>query len=38
VHPLATPEPDLDAGVGYDLKAAIGVPFSRHLIESIVGV
>jgi hypothetical protein len=34
----ATPEPGFNAGAGYDLTTGIGVPFARHLIESIVGV
>jgi subtilase family serine protease len=33
-----TPEPGFNAGVGYDLTTGIGVPFARHLIQTIVGV
>jgi subtilase family serine protease len=36
--PLPAPEPGYSAGKGYDLATGIGVPFARHLIESIVGV
>ena len=37
-QPLPTPEPGFNAGVGFDLTTGIGVPFARHLIQSIVGV
>jgi subtilase family serine protease len=31
-------EPGYNAGIGYDLTTGIGVPFARHLIESVVGI
>ncbi len=33
-----TPDPGFVAGTGYDYDTGIGVPFARHLIQSIVGV
>jgi hypothetical protein len=36
--PAPTPDPGFTAGKGYDLTTGIGVPFARHLINSVVGV
>jgi subtilase family serine protease len=37
-NPSPTIQPGFNAGVGYDLTTGIGVPFGRHLIQSVVGV
>lgn len=37
-NPLPTPDPGLNAGIGYDRVTGIGVPFARHLIKAVVGV
>jgi subtilase family serine protease len=37
-NPPPPPEPGFNAGVGYDLVTGIGVPFARHLIQSVVGI
>jgi subtilase family serine protease len=36
--PVPTPDPGFNAGVGYDQMTGIGVPFARHLINTLVGV
>ena len=36
--PYPTPTVQYTAGVGYDLVTGIGVPFARHLIQTVVGV
>jgi kumamolisin len=36
--PQPTPDPGFNAGTGFDQITGIGVPFARHLIQTIVGV
>ncbi len=37
-NPVPTPDPGFNAGTGYDQMTGIGVPFARHLIQTVVGV